>query len=178
MPDKSFPKVFGILICFNYLDLPFLGVWIHPWYVFVCVFVFSCLCLCMHLCHLCMHVCVCAWMYVCLCMCVNYSRDTLSLQFRWHKWSHLSSRQPGQISNYVTIYTYACLWAPHKVYFIKMASLQRTVQTLFRGGANWKQYKYNTMNIWDYFGQEAKKNGLLAKCAQKIPKAISTGFQQ
>ena len=33
-------------------------------------------------------------------------------------------------------------------------------------------------DIWDYSKQEAKKNGLLAKRAQKIPKAISKGFQQ
>ena len=31
-------------------------------------------------------------------------------------------------------------------------------------------------NIRDYFEQDAKKNGLLAKCAQKIPKAMAKGF--
>ena len=30
----------------------------------------------------------------------------------------------------------------------------------------------------DYFEQEAKKNGLLAKCTWKIPKAIDKGIQQ
>ena len=50
-----------------------------------------------------------------------------------------------------------------------MASSQRTVQSLFRG---------DIMNIWDYYEQEAKKNGLLAKRAWKIPKAIGKGFQQ
>ena len=34
------------------------------------------------------------------------------------------------------------------------------------------------MNMWDYFEQEEKTNWLLAKCIQKIPKAIGKGFQQ
>ena len=31
-------------------------------------------------------------------------------------------------------------------------------------------------NIRDYIEQDDKKNGLLAKCAQKIPKAMAKGF--
>ena len=34
------------------------------------------------------------------------------------------------------------------------------------------------MNTWDYFEREAKKNGRLVKCSQKIPKAVGKGFQQ
>ena len=34
-----------------------------------------------------------------------------------------------------------------------------------------------TMNVWEYF-EQAKKNGLLTKCVQKILKAIGKGFQQ
>ena len=44
-----------------------------------------------------------------------------------------------------------------------------------------KQFEANVsiiMNVWEYFEQEAKKNGLLAKCVQKILKAIGKGFQQ
>ena len=59
-----------------------------------------------------------------------------------------------------------------------MASSQRTVQSLFRGEAILSQTTHYIMNIWDYFEQKAKKNGLLAKCARKIPKANGKGFQQ
>ena len=59
-----------------------------------------------------------------------------------------------------------------------MVSSQRTTQSLFCGEAIWGQGKHYVMNMWDYFEQEAKKNGLLAKCTQKISKAISKGFQQ
>ena len=63
----------------------------------------------------------------------------------------LNSKWPKQISSYIAICTCAYLCALHNLYFIKMASSQRTTQSLFCGEAIWSQSKCYIMNVWDYF---------------------------
>ena len=57
-----------------------------------------------------------------------------------------------------------------------MASSQRIAQSLFRCEAIGSQGKHYSMDIWDYFEQEAKKNGLLVKCAWKHPRLSVKDF--
>ena len=57
-----------------------------------------------------------------------------------------------------------------------MASSQSTVQFFLHGEVICSQGKYHIMNIWEYFEQEAKKNGLLVKCDWKISNTIGKGF--